>query len=982
MTETSPFIAALVRGICADPLREKVLLAPSQRVARQWLDRVALLSGGVANVRAATLRRLILDYAGPVLRKRGLHVAGGEEKLRTMGSVMAELKAVSPGAGYFTRLPSSLGLAEMMLRSLEEMETARPDGGEDDFSGIASREKADELTMLLRRCRAERKNAGIAGTADIGDAALTGLSRAPAPLPLVVIPESLLEEADPMERRFLSRWPEQSLLTIPDDAGPCRAELFFHHADCVANEAREVLRKIQEDSLPLDRIEVLCLDEPAYAAALCSAGLEAFGGRVEDLPFTLHAGIPGNYSRPARLLSAWLEWIELDLPAEGLARMLEAGLLGDNRRNAGGISPARLAARLRELPINGSPGEYRRRLGGDHADEGLTRAEGWLATLLPDILPLANGGERLEPDDASGVLSAARKLLRLGAEGDAKLDAYARRALDDSVAAWQPYADWPGFNAMAWLRRLSDGLRVMGLGPQPGRLHIADIHSGGHSGRERAFILGMDDSRFPGGVRQDPVLLDKERNGISRHLELSRSRRERRERAMSRLLSRLSGTVFISYSRHDATRERELFPAALFTRLMTERNADSGDAVSLRPERPTKCLNRRDDWLHLLLDGRTNSLAPGDFAFWHPHLAAGETALAERASDRFTAWDGYVPEAGRDFSRDGWVLSPTHLEELAKCPQEFFFKRVLRIAPPDRYEPTPGKWLEDNDRGTLLHDLFQDFLAGMLETGERLEESNFHHHRDVLLELLDRALRRQRRRQPPRDALAYERERGEMLEACVIFLAEEVARQSRGRPLCLEAALGGAKENDPPWNCVEPVALSLPSGGVLRLQGRVDRIDRLNDHGGLVIWDYKTGKSAKFSRSDPFQQGRHLQPYLYAGMLVEMLRREGRPEPVRGFSYFFPMPRDEGRTFSYRWDRLREEGGEIVDDLAAMLTAGAFPFTTDRKDIAVFSEYKPLYGNMDELAARARRKAEADSEGARAAWTRLRDRKARAEEQA
>ncbi len=242
--------------------------------------------------------------------------------------------------------------------------------------------------------------------------------------------------------------------------------------------------------------------------------------------------------------------------------------------------------------------------------------------------------------------------------------------------------------------------------------------------------------------------------------------------------------------------------------------------------------------------------------------------------------------------------------------------------------------------------------------------------------MLENALRRSREGNPPRDALAYERDRRDMADACAIFLSGEIARSERGRPLSWEAALGGAAGDAPPWNRVEPVRLDAPSGGneprSLLLQGRVDRIDRLHDGGGLVIWDYKTGRSSDFSRSDPFRQGRHLQPFLYTEMLDRAMREAGLPEPVREFSYVFPMRRDEGGVITFSRDDLRG-GMAIVARLAEMLASGCFPFTTRGEDVE-HSDYLPVYGgagsDVRELCAAAARKAARDE--ALGVWSGLR----------
>lgn len=942
----SIFVDNLADALQSDPLREKVLLAPSRRVGRQWIDRAAARCGGVANVRIADPRRLLLDLAEPDLLANGLRPAAFAEKAALLGR---ELAALSGGDGYFTRLPASLNLVESILRSIEELENTGIADARALDRRVTPPEKARELAALLRGFQTARRRQGLAGPAETHTAAVRAVSKPGFAPPLLLIPVSLTENFTVLEARFLDAWPSEAKRYLNDAGGDSGAEREFFVATGIADEAREVLRRIMALAVPLDRVEVICLDAESYVPALCQAGFELFDVKAEELPMTFSGGLPGCFSRTGRLLAGWLEWLELGFPAEGLARLLEAELLGDGWRSRhSGTTAAELAARLRCLPIVGWP-DYRRCLGAD-PDRRTATAEKWLARRLPSLAPTP-GADGQPSEAAAAVLTAALAVVRFPGPARGKLDAYVREGLEREIAGWLPHCGWPGFDAVAWLTTMVERLRVMGLGAMPGRLHVTDVSGGGHGGREYTFVLGLDDSRFPGSVRQDPVLLDRERAGLSARLALSGRQRRRREEEMAQLLARLSGKVFLSYARRGTQADREQFPSLLYTHLLSEQHA-APEHVGLAPPAPEKSLNRRDVWLRTLLDKPARSLDAAALEPWHPHLAAAAQAEQARAGSAFTAYDGLVPEAGHDFFLECQAVSPTDLEKLATCPQEFFFRRILGVKPPERYEPAPGRWLEARERGNLLHDLFQQYLQEMAATGDTAGDAG------LLAALLEKAVAGQAAANPPRDRLAFHREVGELREACDIFLKTETVRRRAGDPLYMEVILGGAEAAATPWDRETPVTVRFGDHAAIALRGRVDRIDRLHG-GGLRIYDYKTGKSDRFDADDPFHKGRHLQHFLYARMLEQTLAEKGLPEPVRGFAYFFPMPADEGKTILYSRADLEQTGTDIMNILIRLLARGCFTFTTDARD-AGLSDYLPIYGDAKLLAKSAWRKATAD----------------------
>lgn len=968
MPEPTDFIANLAAAMIREPMREKILLAPSRRTGRQWLDRAAMATGGFINVRVSTMRRLMLDLAEPVLKRRGLRPPSQAETLAAVGKALAATAGTTGRAGYFSSLEPSLSLVEILAASLRDLEMAGIADPEALRRAALNRSKGNELADLALAAAGLRRQAGLAGASDIHGAALARLADIGRSAPLLLMPSASLPDLTAQEKIIWRRWPDAAKTIIQANASACRAEKAAFTAEHAADEARELFRLLQEWETPYDRVEVVCLDSDAAIPALCAAGLDLFGGRPEDLPLTFNNGLPGRGTRPARLLVAWLDWLEQGLPPEGLARMVEADLLAVNgvRRQADAV-----ASRLRALPLTGDPGEYRRRLTARRDGDPIAAALFGLWRAVNDIVPKTGGGGSQRENNAA-LLECAETLLRLTASGDGKLDAYARSGLVDALTPWRANADWPGFDAAEWLRRTIDRLHVMGLGPLPGRMHVSDLMNGGHSGRECTFVIGMDDSRFPGSVRQDPALLDRERALLSPSLALSSENRRKREKALDSLLSGIRGKVVFSFSHRDHASGREQFPSIAFTKLM--RGLPGRPVAALVPDKREQALCGRDDWLSALCAKEGNAVAPAAIAPWFPHLADGARAAAARLEAEFGRFDGHVPEAAAEFAEDNpdAVVSPTDMETLAACPYEFFLRRVLRIKPPERYAPETGRWLPGNVRGSLLHDAFQRFIAIAGERNILVAPAAMSDAAELLDEIVESELAAYRRDFPPPDSLAAGREEREIRRAAEIFLAAEVERRAVGRPVCSEMAIG-VKAYGPgsSWDRDEPVRLEVTPGQTMRFRGRIDRVDRLDDNGGLVIFDYKTGRSDMYRFSDPFRRGRNLQPLLYTHMLEQALRERGRPEPVRRFAYFFPMPRDEGRTVSYERSSLGRDGMEIVSVLLDMVRAGYFPFSVDAGDVA-FSDYSAIYGNAGDLAVRTREKILSGANPELSAWAALR----------
>ncbi|MCC6509731.1 MAG: PD-(D/E)XK nuclease family protein [Pirellulaceae bacterium] len=390
----------------------------------------------------------------------------------------------------------------------------------------------------------------------------------------------------------------------------------------------------------------------------------------------------------------------------------------------------------------------------------------------------------------------------------------------------------------------------------------------------------------------------------------------------------------------------------------------------------------------------------------YEHLRYARLATAAQRSPEFGPYDGLVPAAGAKqlasiLIPTGPALEPTsitsttqpvtnavsasRLETLGTCPRKYFFQRALGIRAPDLWERETNAWLSPLQLGSLIHELFEEFL---LDLTARDLVPNVARDSQPLQSRLDELLRKWAQQIPVHSQDAFDRRRNELMDTCEIFLMkeQEYCQQRQARPWIVEASLGSPRKDrsiqtaNPvinqatnPLDCDTPIELALTDGRALRLAGRIDRIDRLLITGSerYVIWDYKSGSNFGYSQSDPFAQGRKLQPFLYVGMLrhrFEQLDRD--PDAVEGFGYFFPSPRCEGLRLEWSTVQL-SRGEEIIRQLCDLLTSGTF-IATNKKEDCGFCDYAPVCGPPEDLVVISEMKAQAPGNPTLDAWRSLR----------
>ena len=995
-------LTTALRDICRDRvLEEKWLLAPSLRVGFQWLDSVARSGQPVLNVRVKTFQQMVLELVATEMDRRGLAFLRGVRFEVLVDRLFERLRA--RGGGYTTGLAPSPGLTKTLTQAIRDLRLAGLKSHGLKTGAFEVARKGKEIKTLLeayeKALEAERL-ADYAALLCLARERLEGNAGAIAEETLVLVPEDMTEDLCLLETAFLECIPEKQRINLPVDPSGMPGTAGIFRAVGEVNEVREVLRSCVGQGLPLDEVEILHTDAATYVPLIYEIACRLTDDDTgEALPVTFAEGIPARYGRPARALLGWLSWIREGYPQSILTRMIQDGLLRIEEAEKGGLSFADLGGMLRSVPIGSGRERYLSKIDGamnaakrkmasgrlsDEEGEGAGDEAARLARRIRGLEAIRRVVRNLLLNTPETVgrqrelLEAAQVFLERNARHTNRFDEYARKKLSDEIQALAECIekeDVEGLDIWKWLEEECLASPVRGERPQPGRFHVAPVHGGGHSGRKHTFIVGLDDSRFPGAGLQDPLLLDGERMRVSGDLPTAASRLVRTTQGFGRLLARLRGNVKLSYCCRSLTDDREMFPSpvvlAAFRVLAGNPQGDQDDlirwlpeAASFAPSTLDLCLDLTESWVWWMCEG-DGVLDPQDVIIRSfPHLGRGFVAREARASDRFTEYDGHVPEAGRDLDPtkpDGPVLSASALEMAGACPMEYFFRYVLGIRPPDEVRIDPRIWLDPAERGQLLHAVFRRFMRRL---SEQDLVPDFRRDEKLLMETLDEELTWWRDSKPAPSRAAYERETLDLRQASRIFLREEEEFCRESRPFCFEASVGMQPEGQgTPLDTLAPVSVQLGGRATLRARGRIDRVDQVPGSGGkrYTVWDYKTGSSWRYRRErkgsleDPFHSGRIVQSALYLQLAETRLRETVSPEAaVDRFGYFFPTTREHGERVEWTAAELAQGVG-VLGSLCEMLAKGAFPFTDDPGDVT-YSDYTDAFGDVHDAAAASSRK--------------------------
>lgn len=362
------------------------------------------------------------------------------------------------------------------------------------------------------------------------------------------------------------------------------------------------------------------------------------------------------------------------------------------------------------------------------------------------------------------------------------------------------------------------------------------------------FISGMRGDKFPGPVRQDPLIPDEERKLFNGRLALRREALAYEALSFAGALNSSGERLILSFPRFNSRSGDEQMPSqyllraveAVMGRYYSAENIPSFPGfryiASNYIPHPQEAIFHDEFDRSLIRSGVPRGKLDEYFATYYPWFAEAQKAHRQRRKPFFTAYEGMMGKEGikgivEDYNPYKKHLSATYMSDYLRCPYCFFLKYLIGLGPTEEAEEMMR--IDPLKRGALIHQILEKFYQRAAEErilpldGERLAEAS-----KMMEEVLKDCFSRLEERGETGHHLFWKVDRKSISDDMLELLRHEVKLGHPGVPLHVEI----------PFD----VGVELEDGRAIRFKGRIDRLDKSGDK--ISIIDYKTGRLPPYSK--------------------------------------------------------------------------------------------------------------------------------------
>lgn len=967
-----------LESICLENItKQKILVMPSYTEGLNLLNTLALNNVNIANIKVETPLSLAKNISKLSLYKSGKDFLDRSSARYVVLNLFNKLLTENE-LKYFRQLSPSVGVISELENVLYELRIT--DFTHSDFpeNSFIDRAKEHDIKTLLQNYEKYLENNNHIDEPGLYKHSIQMLQKnnfykdklflIPANLELPLLAKDFISKLTDNNHEIIKLAQLQSLY-VPenyyssnpylDTIDNCFSWLYelnnsenldrnpglqIYRAYGESNEAKKVIRILKRDAINLDDAVIYATSSQLYNQILYNLSC------AYNLPMTFEGGISVSNTSPGKLLLSVLEWVSEKYSVPKFCSMLTGGFFKFSNNE---ISPLKISKILKESKIAWGRKRYKKILESelenatnDNKEEIISVILSELNTVFDEIPDAENDASISLSEFAKGLINILNKHTRIRNEADAS----ALTTLTENLSQLADYStqEFQENEIIKMLKKLVYGININSSSAKAGHIHITGFQNGIWHDRKHNFILGLDAEKFPGKGGESPFLLDMEKEQIG-YIQTSIQKKSRNIYKMTELLANTNGKIYAMFTKYDTEAARLQSPSSLLQQIyrLQKKLGESAPAEqhteSYLPfkNNEKEILDETELWLHKAFYSGGISNNEEIFASAYPVLNKGLFALSERQSS-INEYNGCELNISDDIVNKllfEKTFSNAKLETMGSCPLRFFFQNILYLKPLDEYEYDPWKWLDPLERGTLLHRIFELFYKELIN---KKEMPKFDKHIGILENIAKTETEKLKDLLQPPSETVYESEFNEIMDSCRIFLQKESTKLSKeGHPLYLELYFGNYPENED--SSFPPAVFTLPSGREIKLSGRIDRIDQLND-GSYKIIDYKTGSTREYSSNEYFKKGKQLQHALYS-LAFEKLK--GVKYKVSESGYYFPTTKGEGSEYMYppnNGKNKREEVLKITDILLDNIENRFFPPVKydNKNDSCRFCDYNEI----------------------------------------
>ena len=443
-------------------------------------------------------------------------------------------------------------------------------------------------------------------------------------------------------------------------------------------------------------------------------------------------------------------------------------------------------------------------------------------------------------------------------------------------------------------------------------------------------IPGMVEKYLPPVFREDAILLDEDRKSINRvmgedetqPLPLKKERRLEEEKLLFRLaVSSAKEKLIMSFPRVEIGTDKVRMPSSFLLSTLsalTGRHINFFEAKEFLSPGPTfpvydeklraeNALNRLEfdtlSFISLWMQADTDKKLQG-ILYLKEIIPFFEKSLNMEASrwenPDLTIYEGMIRsrEALKKLQEKYSIcgnperpVSPTDIETYAKCPFQYFLRRILHLEPIE--EPVKKEVISAGERGELVHAILRDFYRNLRkELGGKIILKEV--YKSKLYEIMEKNFKEVEDSGGAGYKLLWEFEKSR-IKKWLDGLFDDDLKEKKYIPSYFEVSFGRklAASEQEEIATENPVRIKVGNKDIY-FKGRIDRIDITDDGKIARVRDYKTGKPV--DGPEKLKNGENIQLPVYLISARELFKSFGRGTKV-DFADFY--------CFQYKKDKFK-----------------------------------------------------------------------------